>query len=307
MVKGGEEPRIALTWDDATPRAWDRWLSAAGQSTIEQSWAYGMAMAQTTPYNARTLTLRRGREVEAYALVFTWTLAGVVRIAKIVRGPLFLNPPEPATRHAVFAAIKAQFPRRKLNFFTWMPELPAAADSDQVMAALAMRRVVTGYGTIWLDLASRWKRYAPASTVNGATSCGAPNGRFGRAVSQGGAALEWLLQRHDAHRQERRFRAPAGAFVRAIASHSGHNNGRSACSRPTTAAKPWPPFCSCGMAIAPPITSAIAAPAAPATPQSMCGRPRPAERGRCRLAGLGGIDGRRMPGVSRFKLGLGGR
>ena len=52
MVKGGEEPRIALTWDDATPRAWDRWLSAAGQSTIEQSWAYGMAMAQTTPYNA---------------------------------------------------------------------------------------------------------------------------------------------------------------------------------------------------------------------------------------------------------------
>ena len=94
MVKGGEEPRIALTWDDATPRAWDRWLSAAGQSTIEQSWAYGMAMAQTTPYNARTLTLRRGREVVAFALVFTWTLAGVVRIAKIVRGPLFLNPPE---------------------------------------------------------------------------------------------------------------------------------------------------------------------------------------------------------------------
>ncbi|MEC8852222.1 MAG: hypothetical protein VXX43_09690, partial [Pseudomonadota bacterium] len=153
MVKGGEEPRIALTWDDATPRAWDRWLSAAGQSTIEQSWAYGMAMAQTTPYNARTLTLRRGREVVAFALVFSWTLAGVVRIAKIVRGPLFLNPPDPATRHAVFAAIKAQFPRRKLNFFTWMPELPAAADSDQVMAALAMRRVVTGYGTIWLDLA----------------------------------------------------------------------------------------------------------------------------------------------------------
>ena len=85
MVKGGEEPRIALTWDDATPRAWDRWLGAAGQSTIEQSWAYGMAMAQTTPYNARTLTLRRGREVVAFALVFTWTLAGVVRIAKIVR------------------------------------------------------------------------------------------------------------------------------------------------------------------------------------------------------------------------------
>ncbi|MEC9175273.1 MAG: GNAT family N-acetyltransferase [Pseudomonadota bacterium] len=310
MVKGGEEPRIALTWDDATPRAWDRWLSAAGQSTIEQSWAYGMAMAQTTPYNARTLTLRRGREVVAFALVFTWTLAGVVRIAKIVRGPLFLNPPEPATRHAVFAAIKAQFPRRKLNFFTWMPELPAAADSDQVMAALAMRRVVTGYGTIWLDLAQsletlragfdgKWRnqlRRAEAADLD-------------VRVSQGGAALEWLLQRHDAHRQERRFRAPAGAFVRAIASHSGHNKRAirvlSAHHGSETLAAVL--FLRHGDSATYYIGYSGGA-----------GRTRHAHnlllwQGLARLKDdlvawldLGGIDGRRMAGVSRFKLGLGG-
>ena len=311
MVKGGEEPEIALAWDDATARAWDRWLSAAGQSSIEQSWAYGMAMAQTTPYNARTLTLRRGREVVAFALVFTWRLAGLVRIVKIVRGPLFVSPPDAATRRAVFAAIKAQFPRHKLNFFTWMPELPAGGDSNRLMATLAMRPVVTGYGTIWLDLDQ------PLETLRAGFD-GKWRNQLRRAetagldvrVSQGGAALEWLLQRHDAHRQERRFRAPAGAFVRAIASHSGHNKRAirvlSAHHGSETLAAVL--FLRHGDSA----TYYIGY-------SGEIGRARHAHnlllwQGFIRLKedgvawlDLGGIDGRRMPGVSRFKLGLGGR
>ena len=162
------------------------------------------------------------------------------------------------------------------------------------------------FGSTWLN---PWRPYAPVSTANGATNCGAPKPPIWTCGEPGRRRPEWLLQRHDAHRQERRFRAPAGAFVRAIASHSGHNKRAirvlSAHHGSETLAAVL--FLRHGDSA----TYYIGY-------NGGAGRTRHVHnlllwQGLARLKDdgvawldLGGIDGRRMAGVSRFKLGLGG-
>jgi hypothetical protein len=300
---------ITLEWDQASAQEWQRWLIAAQQSPLEQTWAYGMAMAQTTPFHVRTLVARQSGRVVAFSLVYTWQIAGSVTVTKIVRGPLFPAPLDGATRSAVFTRIKAAFPFHKLNFFTWMPEHPASQETKQLMAALSMRQVITGYSTIWLDLTQPLARLRKAlagkwrNQLNKAEAAG-----FKTRISDRGKDLEWLFQKHDDHRQQKRLKVPAGDFVRAVADHCQDRKSLyvlSAHKRNSTHAAIL--LVRHGHAATYYISYTD-------------------DLGRChhlhnlllwqaieKLAAdgvqwldLGGIDGKRMPGVSRFKLGLGG-
>jgi hypothetical protein len=137
---------------------------------------------------------------------------------RIVRGPVWLGPePDPDTRAAVWSAIRQQFSLRRRELFLWMPEITAGPINDALMRSIGQRRVITGLGTIWLDLtlgeeelrarlSGKWRnmlRKAEKSDLS-------------IHISRSRRRVEETLAAYDLFRRKRRFNGPPGAFVAAI-------------------------------------------------------------------------------------------
>lgn len=214
---GGTRDGVDLVWDGEAERDWTRLLAAAGPAPIEQGWSYGEAMAAGSLYRPTRGVFRRDGRPVALVQALVWSLAGVVRLVKVVRGPLFLED-DPALREPVFRLIRERWSLARAEALFWTPELPDGAEAVALMRRLGTRRMVTGYSTAWLPLGA-----GPAALRAGLDQkwrnqlARAERERLRIRESHGGAALAWLAERHDGHRRRRRFGGPTGAFAAALA------------------------------------------------------------------------------------------
>jgi hypothetical protein len=81
-----------------------------------------------------------------------------------------------------------------------------------------MHRTVTGYTTAWLDLSPGPDALRAGLRQNWRNQLvRAERERLRIRDSHGGAALGWLVERHDEHRRRRRFGGPTGTFAAALA------------------------------------------------------------------------------------------
>lgn len=216
---GGERDGVELTWGGASERDWGRLLAAVGRAPLEQSWFYGDAIAAGSPYRPQRGIFRHADRPVALVQALEWSIGGVIRLVKVVRGPLFLDSePDPAVRAAVFRLIHDRWPLAHASALFWTPELPDGDDAKKLMRGLGLRRTVTGYTTAWLDLSAgaqalragldqKWRNQLVR----------AERERLRIREAHGGPALGWLAERHDGHRRRRRFRGPTGAFAVALA------------------------------------------------------------------------------------------
>lgn len=216
---GGALDGIELTWDGETEREWTRLLTAIGRAPIEQGWTYGEAIAAGSLYRPRRGVFRLGGRPVAIVQALVWPLAGVVHLVKVVRGPLFLDAaPDPSLRATVFRLIRDCWSLARAEALFWTPELPDGDAARGLMRGLGMRRTVTGYSTAWLDLTA-----GPAALRAGLDQkwrnqlVGAGRERLRIREAHGGSALAWLAEHHDGHRRRRRFGGPTGAFAAALA------------------------------------------------------------------------------------------
>ncbi|MEP6147306.1 MAG: hypothetical protein ABJ201_07810, partial [Nisaea sp.] len=216
--RGEEQDGIVALWDAVDQRRWDDLIGKADRSALEQSSAYGMAMSRASAYTPVTVVFMRGPERVALALILEWRFPGGFRIAKLTRGPVFLTDVSGAERAAIFRLIKQRYPIAKLNLFFMTPELSSGAASDALLRGIGMRPMVTGYSTVWLDLRPDLETLRAGLHMKWRNQLKLAEAEPIRVRSGfGGAPMEWLLSRHDQHRTRRKFRAPAGAFVAAIA------------------------------------------------------------------------------------------
>lgn len=306
---GGELSGLEIRWNGASPRQWDGLIARIERSNIEQTWAYGEALAGMSPYYPIHAIIWRGRTPVAMAQVFEWPVRNLLRIAKVIRGPLFLEEVEPEERAAVMTLIKRRYTLAKRSLLFWTPELRDNPLSQAVMRTAGLRRTVTGYSSIWLDLTGsedtlraglhqKWRNQLRTAEKSGLKI----------AATHGGAALEWLLPRHDAHRRKNRFKAPVGDFVRAIAIC---NRDRLA-TTVLTASQGSEPVAAIlifrhGRAATYYIAwSGEKARAVHANNLLLWQAVLGLKAEGVEWLDLGGIDGLTMPGVARFKLGLGG-
>ncbi len=216
---GGSRDGIDLIWAGESERGWNQLLATVGRAPIEQSWPYGDAIAAGSPYRPVRGVFRQGRRPIALVQALVWSIAGAVRLVKVVRGPLFLDEaPDPAVLAAVFQLIRDCWPLARANALFWTPELAQDNASTALMRGLGMRRTVTGYSTAWLDLSigvdalraglhQKWRNQLVR----------AERERLRVRDSHGGAALGWLVERHDEHRRRRGFSGPTGTFAAALA------------------------------------------------------------------------------------------
>jgi hypothetical protein len=253
----------------------------------------------------RAVALHDGRPL-ALVQAFESGRGRPLTLAQVVRGPLWLAPVSAAQRLAVCQALKQRYRLRQRRLLLWLPELPEAPESEALIRRCGLRRMVTGYSTVWLDLArspdalrrglrGNWRNKLAAAETGGLTlRTGGGDGR-----------LDWLLAEHDRFRRRTRFLGPSGAFVRALA-----------------AAMPDSLLVSCAYAGERPLAGVLAIMHGRAatyylgvtTPEGRRARAHNLLLWNAALAlkargidwlDLGGVDGG-APGVASFKLGLGG-
>ncbi len=298
---------VTLDWQPKQGE-WERVVAAIPRSTLEQSWVYGVA-AVGQGHGVERAIVRRDREALGVVQMLTRSLLGVVRVCEILRGPLWLPSATAAERLAAHEALYAAFRLRARKLLLWMPELTDTPESHAAMRALGARPMITGYSSIWLNLAQPADRLMAGLDQKWRNTLRqAERSMLKVQVSRGGRALDWLLERHDAFRRARGFRAPSPRLIRAFTAATNRKSDVAIASAALgSELVAGALFLGHGTA---------------ATYYVGWSGPRGREHDAqtlllwrgiealrengIRALDLGGIDTRRAPGVARFKLGLGG-
>lgn len=300
---------LELDWTGPRQAEWDRLVETIARPPLEQSWAYGAAAEAAQGHLPRRAVIRDGRAPVGLVQVLEKPLLGVLHIAEILRGPLWLPDVPPATRQAGLALIRAAFRLRDRRLLLWMPEMPDTAESRAVLRALGMRPMLTGYSSAWLDLARPPEQLRAALDGKWRNALRHAEGSRLRAqISRGGRALDWLLERHDAFRRQRGFRAPSPALVRGYAIAARRKSDVVVATAALGSEFVAGALFLVHGAVATYYVGWSGAEGRAHEAQNLLlwrGIEALREAGVTALD-LGGLDTRRAPGVARFKLGLGG-
>jgi len=201
--KWGEHAQdgVELVWDRVTRREWEAMLANAGRSNLLQSWCYGEAKSKNESWSVkRGVFYRRG---EALAIVQTLNrrVAGMLRIIRINRGPLFLPGATSRDRELVWERLASIGNARRGRILSVAPELPLTAGSLAMLAAQGFRQSSSAHTeSIWADLSlsaeqlskqlsGRWRR-----TVK---HIGQPEtAGLSLDATTNGDAYEWLMERY---------------------------------------------------------------------------------------------------------------
>ena len=210
---------IEIAWDACARPEWERLLRRAGKSGLEQSWSYGEAVTRCSGQSVARCLVSRGGRALALVQVFGRGLGPLGRLQRILRGPVWLEAePEAATRAEVLRAIRGCFGLRRRAPLLWLPELPETPASDALMRSLGCRRMVTGYSSLWLDLAPGEAALRSGLHVKWRNALKAAERRRLKVKADlGGHWLAESLARYDRFRRGRRFAGPSGAFIAALA------------------------------------------------------------------------------------------
>jgi hypothetical protein len=84
---------LELDWGDVSADQWGEWMTQAGRSNLLQSWAYGDAKAESSGLRVKRAAVYRGGEPVAFVQVLQKTIAKVLHVSRINRGPVFLKSP----------------------------------------------------------------------------------------------------------------------------------------------------------------------------------------------------------------------
>lgn len=299
---------VTLDWQGPRQAEWDRLIEAVPRSTLEQSWAYGAAAKAAQGHGVRRAIIREAGAPAGVLQVLEKPLLGL-RIAEILRGPLWLPAASPGARAAGMAAIKEELRLRRRRLCLWMPEMAQGAESNAALRSLGMRPMLTGYSSIWLDLMRPLDQIRAALDGKWRNALRQAEGsRLKAQISRGGRALDWLLERHDAFRRVRGFRAPSPQLVTAYAAAA-----RRKTDVMVATAALGSEFVAGALFLVHGTTATYyvgwsGPPGREHQAQNLLlwrGVEALRESG-SKTLDLGGIDTRRAPGIARFKLGLGG-
>ena len=219
----GSPDLVPLTDFQGHGEAWDELLEGAGRCALEQSWAYGEAIASRHGWQPRRLVAGDPARPAALAQVLERRVLGPFSVARLLRGPVERYGFEKAAaRDGLYRALSARYRLRNGRALFWMPELPDEAESLALMRRAGRRRSVTAYTTAWLDLDKEESALRAGLHGKWRNALAGAEDRGLRVSGGGETALDWLLAQHDAQRKARRFVAPDGLFYGYLARAAGN-------------------------------------------------------------------------------------
>lgn len=137
---------MQVSWNQTTRNDWDTFCARHGAS-LQQSWAYGEAM-RSLGVKVQRASVEEGGQVQGLAQFICRRVAGYLSLASCSRGPVWRAEFQGSHRARAYGALKQSIPTRALRVTLLSPDTDLPAPGE--MARLS--RVMTGYSTVMLDL-----------------------------------------------------------------------------------------------------------------------------------------------------------
>ncbi|EGY02225.1 hypothetical protein AZA_51760 [Nitrospirillum viridazoti Y2] len=212
----GAAPNVTLRWDGARISEWNALLKRVPRSSLTQCFGYATAMMTVEGWKPRLGIFERDGQPIGLVLVLEKRLARAVRVAKIHRGPLLA--PEAQDWGIVGVAyrlLRQAYPTGLLQWPSVIAEVPAGPLATTALTWAGWRHQPgPGYRTVWLDLTPdeatlrarldpKWRNKLRQGEKSGLVV----------EVDRDGATLPWLLEKHEADRKERKYRAAGSKLL----------------------------------------------------------------------------------------------
>lgn len=211
---------MKVTWNTLPRKAWSEFHSRYGGS-LQQSWAYGQAMA-TLGVQVHRAAVMDGRKLVALAQFIGRRYLGYISLASCTRGPVWSWALEGPQQAEIHKALRSSMPTRAFRVTLFSPN--CTLEQLPPPSVMGMHRVMTGYSTVMLDLTQgeavlrerlegKWRnRLVKAEAAAGLSIHVLPDRR----------ACEKLLVHEGEQRQIRRFQGLPTGFVSAyLDGHEG--------------------------------------------------------------------------------------
>lgn len=204
---------IEIMFDTLSRQQWEALFAQAGRSALVQSWAYG-EVKRNEGWTPRRLVLAQAGRPLALAQVLERRLGGVVRVARLNRGPVWLEAGDEAERLAVVAALRRPWRWYRAAALFLAPELGA-----ELAPRLGLiRRRAPAWGSAWIDLSQpldvlrkrldgKWRNML----------VGAEKAGLVLDVSHRPEARTWLMDHYRALMQDKGFTGMPPAQIDALA------------------------------------------------------------------------------------------
>jgi hypothetical protein len=142
--------RLRIAWNADEPASWDE-LHALVAGSLQQSWLYGLVMS-TLGVPVLRATVHQGARLLGAGQFLGQRLPWFVRTALCSRGPLWHPAAAAAQKVEAIHLMRSTLPlwRPRLAIFT--PEVDHRDASIQGHPCETLRRIVTGYSTVFVDL-----------------------------------------------------------------------------------------------------------------------------------------------------------
>lgn len=209
-----------IEWNSLSLAAWDKRFETLPRSNILQSYDYACAVCAVDRQRARWGLIRiDGEEAGLVQILEAGVFGNLIHAVILDCGPLwFAEFGSEDHERAFFETFDREFPRRFGRRRRIIPEI----QSD--MPPVYRWQEGSSYETIWIDLQLEeaelrsnlnrkwrgWLRKAEKAVLT-------------VEWDGNGTALDWLLERHKAHRSQKGYRGASEALLRAMAVTFGQN------------------------------------------------------------------------------------
>lgn len=211
-----------VSWDGLQRVPWEE-FHAAHRGALQQAWAYGDALASMGVSVRRAMVWQEGRLV-ALAQFIGRRWLGYISLASCMRGPVWHPELSAAQRGQIHQLLRRSLPLPWLRVALFSPDREAASVPAEETRGLS--RVMTGYATVLLDLTlpldhlkanleGKWR-----NRLSKALS----NERLRLQVQPSMKRCQWLLGKELDQREAKKFHGLPTDFVAAyISACEGHS------------------------------------------------------------------------------------
>lgn len=297
---------MQISWNEVSQSEWDAAHHKAG-GAMQQDWAYGAAL-QALGIRCYRAKLTLDGQTVALAQFVCRRVGFVAGFALCTRGPIWVRSLSAAGQQRAYTLLKRSLPMTRPRFALFSPDVTDSADP----ALKGCIRVMTGYSTVQLDLTQTPEQLRAAMEGRWRNRLVAAE-RAGLDIVRAGAnpaQYRWLLEEEIAQRASKSFYGLPMEFVEHYIQARPHPGKtvlilRAEQQRERVAAML---FLIHGSAATYHVGWSNEAGRATNAHNLLLWRACEALRERgIRTLDLGGINTRSLAGISRFKIGSGGR
>ncbi len=217
---------LSFEWDTTPREAWEEMVSAAGKSSLQQSWGFGETVHALKNYRILHGVARKDGQPISIVQVVRKKLVGILTLSQVTRGPIWLTHQlTSADKLRVLELIVERLRQRRRDIVVWMPEAADKPKNQALLKAAGLRRMLTGYSSVWIDLSQpttkmrarlhgKWRNALCAAEADGMPVHTTENAHH----------LSWLIDNYDTLRRQRHFTAPNAKLLRTLADNVGAGN-----------------------------------------------------------------------------------